>query len=63
MNDTDLLPQEIESLVAVAERHGARLEFAVIPERLTRPRNADGRMAAQDDPTRGQPGRISGSVS
>lgn len=46
MNDTNVQPQEIDSFLAVAERHGARVEFAVIPARLVAPRNADGRMAA-----------------
>ncbi len=45
MHDTDIQPQEIDSFLVVAERHGAPVELSVIPQRLTAANNADGRMA------------------
>lgn len=45
MSQTPVQPQEIDSLMAVVERHGAKMQFAVIPSRLIEPQNADGQMA------------------
>jgi hypothetical protein len=44
MSDTAIQPQEIDSMLAVVERHGAKMQLAVIPHRLLEPRNADGEM-------------------
>jgi len=45
MSQTPVQPQEIDSLMAVVERHRAKMQFAVIPSRLIEPQNADGQMA------------------
>ncbi|MFO8029530.1 MAG: DUF2334 domain-containing protein [Cyclonatronaceae bacterium] len=47
MLESDIQPQEIDSFLAVADRHGARVMLAVIPNRLNQVTNRDGEMARQ----------------
>ncbi|MCX6136540.1 MAG: DUF2334 domain-containing protein [Ignavibacteriales bacterium] len=44
MSQTNIQPQEIDSLITMLNRHGAKLQLAVIPHRLIEPQNADGKM-------------------
>lgn len=45
MLESDILPQEIDSFLAVAERYDVRVNLAVIPKRLLQVTNQDGEMA------------------
>ena len=47
MLESDIQPQEIDSFLAVADRYGARVMLAAIPNRLTQVTNRDGEMARQ----------------
>ena len=46
LRDSEVKPQEVDSFVAVCEKHGVKLTIGVVPHRLVEDQNKNGEMVA-----------------